>query len=86
MSPVGHKKERNLGGPPFFSISADRQSWRRKVASWAGHVYEAAQEREDKILKTILKTLVQTLYEIGLPQAQQSITECKIPNGVVKLK
>lgn len=86
MGPVGDKKERSLGDPPFFNHAGDAQSCLLKVARWADYVYEAGHKGEDKRLKTICATLGQTLYESGLSQAQKSMVERKIVNGVVNLK
>lgn len=86
MVPVGDKKELKLGDPPFFNHVGNPQFRRRKVARWVDYVYGATQKGEDKRPKTISDTLGQNLYEISLPQAQQSNIERKLGNGAVNLK
>ncbi len=59
----------------MFSPDKDYYSWRKDVANWVDLIKVGAEEGEDKLYKTVYKTLGQHLYCRGLPQAQKSVID-----------
>ncbi len=67
--------QRGIADPPMFSPNKDQYIWRKDIANWVDLIKVGAEEGEDKLYKTIFKTLGRQLYSRGLPQAQKSIVD-----------
>lgn len=67
--------QRGVADPPMFSPNNDLYIWRKDIANWVDLIKVGAEEGEDKLYKTVFKTLGRQLYSRGLPQAQKSIVD-----------
>ncbi len=67
--------QRGIADPPMFSPDKDYYSWRKDVANWVELIKVGAEEGEDKLYKTVYKTVGRQLYCRGLPQAQKSVVD-----------
>ncbi len=67
--------QRGIADPPMFSPNKDQYIWRKNIANWVDLIKVGAEEGEEKLYKTVFKTLGRQLSPAGCRKRQKSIVD-----------